>query len=148
MANAVPNLSGPAKSAQPAASQPPAASQQPAAAVPVPESWEDPAGFLKHYGWRPMGDPRHPLTKWWDPTKPKVAHETREPVYRSSPKPGGKPGEMVRVQQTHNDENGLPQPTTQVIYHPAGSPVEQAFAIMVQEQRLAQELADREKEQT
>lgn len=113
-----------------------------------PDPYDDPVGYLRAKGWKPLGIPTHQGCMWLDPTQPLVETTREEPIMAWHP-PQTKGGKPVyrQVQCPTGDASGARLPGVRKVFVPPGAPVPMTQALQTQIERdlraqvKAQELA-------
>lgn len=65
----------------------------------APDPWDNPIGYLRHYNWRPEGDPRNPATRWFDPRRSLTGKEEKIKIGEKK-LPGNKKEDIHQVHYT------------------------------------------------
>ena len=107
---------------------------------PAPDYTVDPIGYLRWHGWRPMGNPESPLTRWLDPRRPYPdGVYSKHKLFETDDK-GNKIPVMVK------DGQGRPIQVEQTHWAPPAEPLEQRVALEIQVERDLRAIADAERE--
>lgn len=102
----------------------------------IPDPYEDPVGYLKSRGWKPLGNPSWSSCRWKDPLKPRKGYFTKQPILAANAD-----GEMEQVMVP--DGFGKTRPGERPVYHPPGEPVSMQEALGTQ---LDRDLAEQEEQ--
>ena len=107
-----------------------------------PDYTKQPAEYLTYHGWKPLGVPDWPGTRWLDPEKP-YPDETYEMVPCFAPDPEGN---MQRV-MARDPRTGTPRAVSQVLKKCPAVPLSRLEALEIQISRDIRAEADKLREQ-
>lgn len=115
--------------------------------LPAVDPYDDPVGYLRAHGWKPLGNPDWPSCLWHDTARPLFDSEEKVEIkaYFLRKKPNARKGDppiAVLDKVMVKNENGQPEAVQQIRYTPGAEPVLMTEALKITMEREHRKIVD------